>query len=97
MLLMNFLLIFLFNANAAAQDNKIHEPYNRWELGVSAGVTNFTGSTIVSKDQFLNHFNDFKSDINLGYGAFVRKNFITPAGSTSLILALVTGTPEIFA
>lgn len=50
-------------------------PYNRWEIGVNVGVANFTGTTNVSKESFMKHFNDFKSDLDFGYGVYVKKNF----------------------
>ncbi len=58
-----------------AQDKGDNLPYNRWEIGVNAGVANFLGSTSLSKDAFLKSFREFNSDIDLGYGFFVKKNF----------------------
>ena len=97
---LSLIVVFLFASTAliCAQekgDKGEKLPYNKWELGVSAGVSNFTGSTIVSKSQFLNHFNDFKSDMNLGYGAFVRKNFTNVfALEAAYNGTSLTGTPK---
>ena len=88
-------IFFLSHSLIFAQDKGEKLPYNKWEFGVNVGVANFTGSTIVAKGKFMNHFNDFKSDMNLGYGAFIRKNF---TNVFALELAYngtsLTGTPK---
>ena len=74
---LSLVVVFLFASYAFifAQEKGDKLPYNRWEIGVNAGVANFAGSTNISKDNFMSHFNDFKSDMNFGYGLFVKKNF----------------------
>jgi outer membrane protein OmpA-like peptidoglycan-associated protein len=67
--------LFACYALVFAQDKGEKLPYNRWEIGINAGVSNFAGSTSMSKSSFGKHFNDFNSDLNLGYGLFVKKNF----------------------
>ncbi|MCK9639085.1 MAG: OmpA family protein [Prolixibacteraceae bacterium] len=58
-----------------AQDKVKTEPYPNWEIGVNLGVTNFTGSTNIAKGKSYEHFNFYKSNLNLGYGLFIRRNF----------------------
>jgi len=67
--------VFLFVSFALifAQEKSEKPTYKPWEIGVNAGVANFAGSTDISNG--LNHFKNYKSDINFGYGFFVRKNF----------------------
>jgi outer membrane protein OmpA-like peptidoglycan-associated protein len=63
------------NALIFARDQPERLPYHRWEIGVNAGMANFAGSTNINKIYNFNHFNNFKSDFDLGYGAFIKKNF----------------------
>ncbi len=74
---LSLVVVFLFASYAFifAQEKGDKSPYNRWEIGVNAGVANFAGSMDMSKQSFFNHFNHFNSDLNFGYGLFVRKNF----------------------
>jgi outer membrane protein OmpA-like peptidoglycan-associated protein len=62
-----------------AQDTQAKEEAppvdKRWEIGINAGVANFTGNTNISKPSFGNHFKQFESDLGFGYGLFIRKNF----------------------
>ena len=51
------------------------EPFNNWEIGVNAGVANFTGEYNMFKDARFNHFNHWNSKMNLGMGLLVKKNF----------------------
>jgi len=58
-----------------AQEKEKSVPYKNWEIGINAGIANFTGEyNMYSKARF-NHFNHWNSDINLGFGALVKKNF----------------------
>ncbi|MCE1200359.1 MAG: hypothetical protein LWW85_15440, partial [Marinilabiliales bacterium] len=74
---LSLIVVFLLAGYAflAAQDKGDKLPYKQWEIGVNAGVANFAGSTNVSKTSFGNQFKNFNSDLNLGYGLFIRKNF----------------------
>ncbi|MCK9639147.1 MAG: OmpA family protein [Prolixibacteraceae bacterium] len=74
---LSLLAVFLFASFSLtfAQEKGEKLPYNRWEIGVNAGVSNFTGSYVVSKSEFLKYFNNFNSDYNFGYGVLVKKNF----------------------
>jgi outer membrane protein OmpA-like peptidoglycan-associated protein/opacity protein-like surface antigen len=67
-LLVGYALVF-------AQEKEEKLPYKRWEIGVNVGVANFAGSTVMAKESLFKHFNEFKNDMNFGYGLFVRKNF----------------------
>lgn len=58
-----------------AQEKPKSEPYKNWEIGINAGVANYTGEYNMYKDARFNHFNHWKSDMNLGFGALVKKNF----------------------
>ena len=58
-----------------AQEKVKSEPYKNWEIGISAGVANFTGEYNMFKDSRFNHFNHWNSDMNFGFGALVKKNF----------------------
>jgi outer membrane protein OmpA-like peptidoglycan-associated protein len=70
-----FLAIFVNYAFTLAGNKGDRLPYKRWEIGINGGVANFTGSSDIYTIYNFNHFNDFKSDLNLGYGMFVKKNF----------------------
>lgn len=74
---LSLVAVFLFLSYSLifAQEKGEKLPYNRWEIGVNAGVSNFTGSYVVSKSDFLKYFNNFNSDYTLGYGLLVKKNF----------------------
>lgn len=88
-------LLFASYALIFAQDKSEKLPYKRWEIGVNAGVANFAGSTIVSKDEFLKGFNNFKGDLNFGYGLFVRKNFTSVFALEGAYQGTtLTGTPK---
>lgn len=69
------LLLFASFALIFAQEKSEKTPYKAWEIGVNAGVANFAGSTNIAKGNSFEHFNNFKSDMNFGYGFFVKKNF----------------------
>ena len=74
---LSLVVAFLFVSYALifAQDKSDKLPYNRWEIGVNAGVANYLGATSFSKDASLKHVNDFNNDLGFGYGFFVKKNF----------------------
>ena len=54
-------------ASTFAQEKPKSEPYNAWEVGVNVGVANFAGEYNMYKDARFNHFNHWKSDMNLGF------------------------------
>lgn len=72
---LGFVVLFLFSVLAYSQENPKGYPFNSWEIGINAGVANFTGSTNIAKGKSYDHFNNYKSDMSFGYGMFVRKNF----------------------
>ena len=74
---LSLFVVFFFASYALifAQEKEEKLPYKRWEIGVNAGVANFAGSTNMDKDHLFKHFKEFKSDLDFGYGLFVRKNF----------------------
>ncbi|HEY3390033.1 MAG TPA: OmpA family protein [Prolixibacteraceae bacterium] len=69
------LAMFLCNIFALAQEKKNPNIYNGWEIGINAGVESFTGEYNTAKGAGFNHFNDWKSEINTGFGATAKKNF----------------------
>ncbi len=74
---LSLIVAFLFVSYALifAQEKGDKLPYNRWEIGVNAGVANYVGGTSFSRDAMLKRVNDFNNDLTLGYGFFVKKNF----------------------
>ena len=72
---LSFVVLLMCSVATFAQDKERPEPYNNWEIGINAGVANFAGSTNIAKGKSYEHFNNYKSDFNFGYGLFVRKNF----------------------
>jgi len=72
---LGFLALFLFSVLAYSQEKPKGYPFNSWEIGISAGVANFAGSTNIAKGKSYEHFNNYESDMSFGYGMFVRKNF----------------------
>jgi outer membrane protein OmpA-like peptidoglycan-associated protein len=58
-----------------AQEKKDSEPNKKWEIGINAGVDNFTGEYNMYKESRWNHYNHWKSDLDFGFGALVKKNF----------------------
>lgn len=69
-------VLLLSFVSTFAQDKTNAEPADkRWEFGVNVGVANFTGEYNMSKDSRFHHINHWDSDMNLGFGALVKKNF----------------------
>ena len=58
-----------------AQEKGNRLPYTKWEIGLNAGVANYTGGYNMYKDDRFGHFNEWDNDMNFGFGAFVKKNF----------------------
>lgn len=86
----------IFAQDKEAKGDKTEKlPYNRWEIGINAGVANFAGSTSMSSNDLFKHVNDFNNDLGFGYGFIIKKNF-------SHVFALegsyngnkITGTPK---
>jgi outer membrane protein OmpA-like peptidoglycan-associated protein/opacity protein-like surface antigen len=94
---LSLVLVSLFAGYALlfAQDKGDKLPYKNWEIGVNVGVNNFAGSTSISKDAMLKHFNDFNNDLGLGYGLNVKKNFTHVfALEGAFNGGTITGTPK---
>ena len=70
-----FVIMFFCSLATFAQSKENSAPNHYWEVGVSAGVTNFTGSFNIANGKNFEHFNNYRSDMNFGYGIFVRKHF----------------------
>ena len=73
--ILSVLAIFMCIAFTFAQDKTSSEPNKNWEIGINAGVANFAGEYNMFKDARFNHFNHWDSQLNFGFGAFVKKNF----------------------
>ena len=72
---LSVLALFMCFAFAFAQEQEKSETHNNWELGVNVGVANFSGEYNMYKAARFNHFNHWNSDMNLGFGLLVKKNF----------------------
>jgi outer membrane protein OmpA-like peptidoglycan-associated protein len=72
---LSIVVLFLCSFFTFAQEKEKYEPFNYWEFGVNVGVANFMGSTNIAKGKSYEHFNNYKSNLNLGYGLFIRKSF----------------------
>ena len=72
---LSFTVLLMCAVSTFAQDKAKTEPYPNWEIGVNLGVTSFTGSTNIAKGKSYEHFNNYNSNLNFGYGLFIRRNF----------------------
>lgn len=72
---LSIVALIICSTFAFAQEKSTTEPYKNWEIGVSAGVANFTGEYNMYKSARFNHFNHWNSDMDFGFGASVKKNF----------------------
>ena len=70
-------LLIICSISAFAQNNLNSSPYKDWEIGISAGVANFSGDYIMFRDSRFKHPQgaDWQSHANIGFGALVKKNF----------------------
>ena len=72
---LSFVALLMCSVATFAQEKVKTEPYPSWEIGVNLGVSSFMGSTNIAKGKSYEHFNNYKSNLNLGYGLFIRRNF----------------------
>lgn len=72
---LSLVVILMCYSFTYAQDKKDSEPNKSWEVGINAGVANFTGGYNMYSKSRWNHFNHWNSDLNFGFGASVKKNF----------------------
>lgn len=72
---LSFVVLLMCPVLTFGQDKAKYQPYNNWEIGINAGVANFTGEYNMFKDARFNHFDHWKNGIDLGVGALVKKNF----------------------
>jgi outer membrane protein OmpA-like peptidoglycan-associated protein len=72
---LTIVVLFMFCTFTFAQEKEKSAPYKNWEIGINAGVANFSGEYNMYKEARFNHFNHWNSDMNLGFGALVKKNF----------------------
>lgn len=72
---LSLVVILMCYAFTYAQDKKDSEPNKNWEVGINAGVANFTGGYNMYSGSKFNHWNHWNSDLNFGFGALVKKNF----------------------
>ena len=68
--------LMMCSALSFAQDKAKSDPADtRWEAGLNMGIANFAGDYNMYKDARFHHFNFWKSDMDFGIGASVKKNF----------------------
>ncbi len=72
---LSIVVLFMCYSLTFAQEKAKSEPNKKWEIGLNAGVANFTGEYNMFKDARFNHFNHWNSDLNFGFGALIKKNF----------------------
>ena len=72
---LSVVVLFACYALTFAQDKTKSEPVDkRWEIGINAGVANFSGEYNMNKDSRFHHVNFWNSDMKFGFGALVKKN-----------------------
>ena len=72
---LSVVVLFACYALAFAQEKAQTDPADkRWEIGINAGVANFTGEYNMLKGNRFQHSNDWNNDLNFGFGALVKKN-----------------------
>jgi outer membrane protein OmpA-like peptidoglycan-associated protein len=74
-LYLSLVIILMCYASTFAQEKKDSEPYKNWEVGINAGVDNFTGGYNMYSKSRWNHFNHWKSVLDPGFGVLVKRNF----------------------
>jgi len=68
-------VLFICYALTFAQEKSKSGSDKQWEIGLNAGVANFAGEYNMLKDSRFNHSNDWKTHLDFGIGASVKKNF----------------------
>ena len=74
-LILSIVVLFACYNLTFAQDKAKSEPFNKWEIGLNAGVANYSGEYNMYKDSRFSQNFDWDSHPNFGLGAFVKKNF----------------------
>jgi len=67
-------LLACYTLTFAQEKGKAEPADKRWEIGINAGVANFTGEYNMYNEARWNHFNHWDSDLNFGFGALMKKN-----------------------
>jgi len=60
---LSIVVLFVCYTITSAQEEVKSRPYKNWEIGINAGVANFTGEYNMFKDSRFNLFNHWKGDI----------------------------------
>jgi hypothetical protein len=60
-------------AEKGKDDKVAAEPFNKWEIGFTGGVSNFSGEFNTRKGYAP--YNDYDSNAQFGFGGFIKKNF----------------------
>ena len=72
------ILVLLISSTLTFAQEKVNtnpDPVDqRWEIGINAGISNFSGEYNMSKESRFHHINHWDSDMNIGFGALVKKN-----------------------
>jgi len=71
----SIVVLLMCYVSTFAQDKVESEPFRNWEIGINGGIANFSGEYNMFKDARFNHFNHWNSDINIGFGALLKRNF----------------------
>ncbi|NEW82158.1 MAG: OmpA family protein [Mariniphaga sp.] len=71
----SIVVLLMCYVSTFAQDKVESEPFRNWEIGINGGIANFTGEYNMFKDARFNHFNHWNSDMNVGFGALLKRNF----------------------
>ena len=72
---LSLVVILMCYAFTYAQDKKDSEPNKSWEVGINAGVANFTGGYNMYSKSRWNHFNHYNSDLNFGIRCIDKEKF----------------------
>lgn len=66
--------MFLFCGIISAQQTLKPQPFNKWEVGINGGVSNYTGEYHINALKSYQYY-DWDSKAGLGFGVSVKKNF----------------------
>jgi len=72
---LSLVVILMCFAFTFAQDKTESEPNKSWEVGINAGVANYSGGYNMYSGSRWNHYNHWDSNLNFGFGALVKRNF----------------------
>jgi hypothetical protein len=68
-------VLFMCYMFTFAQEKEKSVPCKNWETGINAGVAKFSGEYNMYTKTRFNRFNHSNGEMNIGFGALVKKNF----------------------